>query len=77
VLTKYKKGFLAAIIASCVGSAFISAFGVRLFGYITSSIFSIPAYIGPYFVYAAMGWIIAFCLSVSLSYIFVVKMDKE
>ena len=77
VLTKYKKGFLAATIASCVGSAFIGAFGVRLYGYITSSVFSIPAYIGPYFVYAAMGWIIAFGLSFFLSYLFVVKMDKK
>ena len=77
VLTKYKKGFLAATIASCVGSAFIGAFGVKLYGYITSSVFSIPAYIGPYFIYAAMGWIIAFGLSFLLSYLFVVKMDKE
>lgn len=77
ILTKYKKGFLAATIASCVGSAFIGAFGVRLYGYITSSVFSIPAYIGPYFVYAAMGWIIAFGLSFFLSYLFVVKMDRK
>lgn len=77
VLTKYKKGFLAATIASCVGSAFISAFGVRLFGYITSSVFSIPAYIGPYFLWAAIGWIIALGLSFSLSYLFVVKGDKD
>ena len=77
ILTKYKKGFLAATIASCVGSAFIGAFGVRLYGYITSSVFSIPAYIGPYFVYAAMGWIIAFGLSFFLSYLFVVKMDTK
>lgn len=77
VLTKYKKGFLAATIASCAGSAFIGAFGVRLYGYITSSVFSIPAYIGPYFVYAAMGWIIAFGLAFFLSYLFVVKMDRK
>lgn len=76
VLTKYKKGFLAATIASCVGSAFISAFGVRLYGYITSSVFSIPAYIGPYFIWAALGWIIALGLSFSLSYLFVVKGEK-
>lgn len=75
VLTKYKKGFLAATIASSVGSAFISVFGVRLYGYITSSIFSIPAYIGPYFIWAAIGWVIAFGLSFVLSYVFVVKMD--
>ena len=77
VLTKYKKGFLAATIGSCVGSAFISTFGVRLYGYITSSIFSIPAYIGPYFIYAAIGWVIAFGLSFVLSYLFVVKMDRS
>lgn len=77
VLTKYKKGFLAATIGSTVGSAFISVFGVRLYGYITSSIFSIPAYIGPYFIWAALGWIIAFGLSFILSYLFVVKMDKK
>lgn len=78
VLTKYKKGFLAATIASSVGSAFISVFGVRLFGYITSSVFSIPAYIGPYFIWAAIGWVIAFTLSFALSYLFVVKApDKK
>lgn len=73
VLTKYKKGFLAATIGSTVGSAFISAFGVRLYGYITSSIFSIPAYIGPYFIWAAIGWVLAFSVSFGLAYLFVVK----
>ena len=77
LMTKYKNGFLAATIGSCVGSAFIGAFGVRLYGYITSSIFSIPAYIGPYFIYAAIGWVIAFGLSFVLSYLFVVKMDRS
>ncbi|MCI6886114.1 MAG: PTS transporter subunit EIIC [Lachnospiraceae bacterium] len=77
VLTKYKKGFLAATIASCVGCMFIGAFGVRLYGYITSSVFSIPAYIGPYFVWAALGWIITVALSFALSYLFVVKMDRK
>ena len=50
---------------------------MRLYGYITSSIFSIPAYIGPYFIYAAIGWVIAFGLSFVLSYLFVVKMDRS
>lgn len=77
VLTKYKMAFVAATIGSTVGSAFISAFGVRLYGYITSSVFSIPAYIGPYFVYAALGWIIAIAVSFACSYLFVVKMDKN
>ncbi len=77
VLTKYKKAFAAATIGSTVGSAFIGTFGVRLFGYITSSVFSIPAYIGPWFGYAAIGWIMAFGVSFGLSYVFVVKMDTE
>lgn len=46
VLTKYKMAFAAAAVGSVVGSAFISFFGVRLYGCIT---FGIPACIGPYF----------------------------
>ena len=77
VLTKYKKAFLAATIGSTVASAFISFFGVRLYGYVLSSIFSIPAYIGPYFVFAMLGILIALSVSFALSYLFVVKGDKE
>ncbi len=77
VLTKYKKAFIAATVGSTIGSAFIGTFGVRLFGYITSSVFSIPAYIGPWFGYAAIGWIMAFMISFGLSYVLVVKMDTD
>jgi beta-glucoside PTS system EIICBA component len=73
VLTKYKKAFLAATIGSAVSSAFISSFGVRIYGYVLSSIFSIPAYIGPYFVFAMLGILIALSVSFTLSYLFVVK----
>lgn len=59
VLTKYKRGLLAATIGSALASAFISAFGVRIYGYILSSIFSLPAYIGDYFIFAVLGIIIA------------------
>jgi beta-glucoside PTS system EIICBA component len=59
VLTKYKRGLLAATIGSALASAFISAFGVRIYGYILSSIFSLPAYIGEYFIFAILGIIIA------------------
>ena len=76
VLTTYKKAFLAATIGSAVASAFISSFGVRLYGYVLSSIFSIPAYIGPYFPFAIMGMLIALVLSFILSYLFVVKGEK-
>ena len=73
VLTKYKKGFLAATIASCAGSMIIGGFGVKLYGYITSSVFSIPAYIGPHFLWAALAWLVTLVLSFTLSYLFVVK----
>lgn len=63
VLTKYKKAFIAATIGSSVASAFIAFFGVRLYGYILSSIFSIPAYVGPYFVYLILGIIISIGVS--------------
>lgn len=59
VLTKYKRGLLAATIGSALASAFISAFGVRIYGYILSSIFSLPAYIGDYFIFAILGIVIA------------------
>ena len=73
VLTKYKKAFLAASIGSSAASAFIAFFGVRIYGYILSSIFSLPAYIGPYFPFAVAGILIAIILSCILSYVFVVK----
>ena len=73
VLTKYKKAFLAATIGSSAASAFIAFFGVRIYGYILSSIFSLPAYIGPYFPFAVAGILIAIILSCILSYIFIAK----
>jgi phosphotransferase system glucose/maltose/N-acetylglucosamine-specific IIC component/phosphotransferase system IIB component len=67
VLTRYKKAFIAATIASSLASAFIAFFGVRLYGYILSSIFSLPAYIGPYFIFALAGVTIALVLSFTLT----------
>lgn len=67
VLTRYKKAFIAATIASSLASAFIAFFGVRLYGYILSSIFSLPAYIGPYFVFAISGVAMALILSFVLT----------
>ncbi|WP_435954881.1 PTS transporter subunit EIIC [Dryocola sp. BD626] len=67
VLTRYKKAFIAATVASSLASAFIAFFGVRLYGYILSSIFSLPAYIGPYFVFALMGVALALVLSFTLT----------
>ena len=76
VLTRYKKAFIATTISSSIASAFIAFFGVRLYGYILSSIFSLPAYIGPYFIYILMGVTIALVLSFTLTYMLVVRGDK-
>lgn len=73
VLTKYKKAFLAATLASAIASAFIAFFGVRLYGYILSSIFSLPAYIGPYFIFAVSGVILAIVISFVVAYVTVKK----
>ena len=73
VLTRYKKAFIAATVASSLASAFIAFFGVRLYGYILSSIFSLPAYIGPYFLFALSGVAISLVLSFVLTTVLVGK----
>lgn len=77
VLTRYKKAFISATIASALASAFIAFFGVRLYGYILSSIFSLPAYIGPYFSFALSGVAIALILSFVLTTILVKKEQQS
>ncbi|MBO0472157.1 PTS glucose transporter subunit IIA [Enterococcus ureasiticus] len=77
ILSKYKKAFIAATIGSSVASAFISFFGVRIYGYILSSIFSLPAYIGQYFIFAVLGMLIALVLSFVLCYVMVPKQEEE
>ncbi|MEW5559047.1 PTS transporter subunit EIIC [Enterobacter asburiae] len=77
VLTRYKKAFIAATIASSLASAFIAFFGVRLYGYILSSIFSLPAYIGPYFMFALSGVAIALVLSFVLTTWLVGREQKQ
>lgn len=71
ILSKYKKAFVAACLGSAISSAFISFFGVRLYGYILSSVFSIPAYIGKYFVWAMLGVVIALVSSFIIAYLMV------
>ncbi|ELY6205629.1 PTS transporter subunit EIIC [Cronobacter malonaticus] len=77
VLTRYKKAFISATIASSLASAFIAFFGVRLYGYILSSIFSLPAYIGPYFIFALAGVVMALVISFVLTTLLVGKEVSE
>lgn len=73
VLTRYKKAFIAATVSSALASAFIAFFGVRLYGYILSSIFSLPAYIGPYFMWALSGVV----MSLVLSFVFTLMLLRK
>ena len=59
ILSKYRKAFAAACLGAGIASAVICAFGVRIYGYILSSIFSLVAYIGPYFPFAILGIVVA------------------
>lgn len=77
VLTKYKQAFIAAVIGSSIASAFISFFGVRLYGYILSSIFSLPAYIGQYFIFAVLGILITIISSFFFAYLLVPKPEAS
>ncbi|CAI2010994.1 EIIBCA-Bgl [Serratia fonticola] len=73
VLTRYKKAFIATTLASSLASAFIAFFGVRIYGYILSSIFSLPAYIGPYFIFTVVGIALAIGISFFLTLFLVDK----
>lgn len=81
VLTKNAKAFIAATIGSSAASAFISFFGVRIYGYILSSVFSLPAYIGEYFVFIILGMLISLTVSFAIAYVLIpnveVKEEKE
>ncbi len=73
ILTKNAKAFIAATIGSSIASAFISFFGVRIYGYILSSVFSLPAYVGEYFIFIIIGMIIALSVSFAITYMLVPK----
>ena len=77
VLIKYKMAFVAASLGAAIAGGFISFFGVRIYGYILSSIVSLPAYIGPYFIYAILGVVIAISTSAILSYLLVKNVDES
>ena len=77
VLIKYKMAFVAASLGAAIAGGFISFFGVRIYGYILSSIVSLPAYIGPYFIYAILGVVIAISTSAMLSYLLVKNVDES
>lgn len=67
VLSKYRRAFVAATIGSTLAATFFAVTGVRIYAYILSSIFSLPAYVGPYFPFALAGIAIAISSSFILT----------
>lgn len=77
VLIKNKKAFIACTIGSAIAATFFAAAGVRIYGYILSSIVSLVAYVGPYFPYAIAGIIIAIGSAFLIAYFTIKKADTN
>ncbi|MED4056703.1 PTS transporter subunit EIIC [Niallia taxi] len=73
VLIRNKKAFIACTIGSTIAATFFAVMGVRIYGYILSSIVSLVAYVGPYFPYAIAGIIIAIGTAFSITFLTVKK----
>jgi PTS system beta-glucosides-specific IIC component len=73
VLIKNRKAFIACSIGSAIASTFFATMGVRIYGYILSSIVSLVAYVGPYFPYALIGIVIAIGSAFLITYLTVEK----
>ncbi|MBM7704172.1 PTS system beta-glucosides-specific IIC component [Bacillus iocasae] len=73
VLIKNRKAFIGCTIGSAVAATFFAMMGVRIYGYILSSIVSLVAYVGPYFPYALIGIVIAISTSFLITYFSVKK----
>ncbi|SDY22332.1 PTS system, beta-glucosides-specific IIC component [Evansella caseinilytica] len=73
VLIKNRKAFIGCTIGSAIAATFFAIMGVRIYGYILSSIVSLVAYVGPYFTYALIGIAIAIGTSFAITYVSVKK----
>lgn len=76
VLIKNRKAFIGCTIGSAVAATFFATMGVRIYGYILSSIVSLVAYVGPYFPYALIGIAIAIGTAFLVTYFMVKKSDE-
>lgn len=50
---------------------------MRIYGYILSSIFSLPAYIGEYFIFAVLGILIALISSYVITYVLIPSVESS
>lgn len=77
VLIKNRKAFIGCMIGSALAATFFAVMGVKIYGYILSSIVSLVAYVGPYFSYALIGIAIAIVTSFLVTYFTVKSKTKN
>ncbi|WP_068503011.1 beta-glucoside-specific PTS transporter subunit IIABC [Paenibacillus kribbensis] len=67
---KLKKPFIAALIGSGMGGAFLTIFHVKSYGFVLPGITALPVFIGPEFIYLIIGTLITVVSTIVLTYIF-------
>lgn len=67
-LSKYRKAFIASCVGAGLASVFFSIVGVKIYGYILSSVFSLTAYVGPYLIPCLIGIAISFGTAFGITY---------
>ncbi|MBC2379126.1 PTS transporter subunit EIIC [Listeria welshimeri] len=66
---KLKKPFIAALIGSGVGGAFVTGLGVTGNAFVLPGIMSLPVFMGPKFIYLIIGLIITITITIVLTFL--------
>ncbi|MEK4298624.1 beta-glucoside-specific PTS transporter subunit IIABC [Oceanobacillus sp. FSL W8-0428] len=66
---RLKKPFIAALIGSGIGGAFITGFGVTASAFVLPGLTSLPVFSGPKFIYLIIGLIITIAVTMVLTFI--------
>lgn len=66
---RLKKPFIAALIGSGIGGAFITGFGVTASAFVLPGLTSLPVFSGPRFIYLIIGLIITIAVTMVLTFV--------
>lgn len=66
---RLKKPFIAALIGSGIGSAFITGFGVTASAFVLPGLTSLPVFSGPRFIYLIIGLVITIAVTMVLTFV--------
>lgn len=76
ILVRYKKPFIALIVAGGIGGAFMGAMKTKAIAYVFPALTTLPAFAGPTFIYYIIGISISFFLGAILAYIIGIEEKK-